>query len=346
LRYDFQGRIAERIDINDWSSDTAWLARCDPPNRWLSTNHLMGPGYWVWLIPLSSGSHSIGIVADASLHPLDSMNTFDKSMAWLQKHQPRLFDALDGKRDKLQDFAFFKRFSYGCKKVFSGRQRWALTGEAGLFADPFYSPGSDFIAISNTYVTELIGQDRAGGPTEMYAGIYEQIYFSLYRNMLSLYVDQYPIFGDAEVMPAKVIWDYTYYWGVMCQLFFQQRLTDVVQMGRMQKTLAKVQQLNVAVQAFLRAWSAAAKPHNPARMLDQARLDWFADLNRGLTDRLDPEGFDRRIETMLTRLDDLAVEIVARASRSCPGLDGTAVLSHISDRREPRTEPLLFANMV
>ena len=104
-------RIAERIDINDWSTDTAWLARCNPPNRWLSTNHLMGAGYWVWLIPLSSGSHSIGIVADAALHPLDSMNTFDKSMAWLQKHQPRLFEALDGKRDKLQDFAFFKRFS-------------------------------------------------------------------------------------------------------------------------------------------------------------------------------------------------------------------------------------------
>lgn len=338
-------RIAEQIDINDWSTDTAWLARCDPPNRWLSTNHLMGAGYWVWLIPLSSGSHSIGIVADASLHPLDSMNTFDKSMAWLQKHQPRLFDALDGKRDKLQDFAFFKRFSYGCKKVFSGRQRWALTGEAGLFADPFYSPGSDFIAISNTYVTELIAQDRAGGPTEMYAGIYEQIYFSLYRNMLSLYVDQYPIFGDAEVMPAKVIWDYTYYWGVMCQLFFQQRLTDVVQMGRMQKTLANVQELNVAVQAFLRAWSAAAEPHNPARMLDQARLEWFADLNRGLTDQLDRESFDRRIETMLARLDDLAVEIVARATRACPTLDGTAVMSRVSGGRKPRTKSLLFENM-
>ena len=77
-------------------------------------------------------------------------------MDWLERHQPRLFDALDGKRDLLQDFAFLRNFSYGCKQVFSG-ERWALTGEAGLFLDPFYSPGSDFIAIANTYICELVG---------------------------------------------------------------------------------------------------------------------------------------------------------------------------------------------
>ena len=59
-------RIGERIAIDDWSDDAAWRARCDPPARWLSTNHLVGAGYWAWLIPLASGSHSVGIVADAS----------------------------------------------------------------------------------------------------------------------------------------------------------------------------------------------------------------------------------------------------------------------------------------
>ena len=251
-------RIAERIDINDWSNDRAWLDRCNQPSRWLSTNHLMGKGYWAWLIPLASGSHSVGIAAGAKLHPINTINTFDKAMTWFEKHQPGLFEALDGKRDKLQDFAFFKRFSYGCEQVFSGQQRWALTGEAGLFLDPFYSPGSDFIAIANTFITELIAHDRDGGPVDMYANIYQQIYFSLYQNMLSLYVGQCKMFGDPEAVPVKVIWDYTYYWGVMCQLFFQNRLTDVVVMGRMQKTLAKVQKLNIAVQEFLRAWSAVS----------------------------------------------------------------------------------------
>ena len=42
-------------------------------------------------------------------------------------------------------------FSYGCKQVYSGADRWCLVGEAGAFLDPFYSPGSDFIAMANTF---------------------------------------------------------------------------------------------------------------------------------------------------------------------------------------------------
>jgi flavin-dependent dehydrogenase len=335
-------RISERIDINDWSDDRAWLDRCNPPNRWLSTNHLMGEGYWAWLIPLASGSHSVGIVADAQLHPIDTINTFDKAMTWFEKHQPRLFEALDNKRDKLQDFAFFKRFSYGCKQVYSGEQRWALTGEAGVFLDPFYSPGSDFIAIGNTFITELVAQDQAGGPVDMYANIYQQIYFSLYENMLPLYTGQYKLFGDPEVMPVKVIWDYTYYWGVMCQLFFQSRLTDVIAMGRMQKTLANVQQLNIAIQKFLLAWHNVSEQRNPAQMLDQSRLDWFAEMNRGLTDALDDAAFKQRMDDMLMQLDALAIEIVARATATHPSLDGSKVITFVNDNAR-RGASMLFA---
>ncbi|HKX44420.1 MAG TPA: FAD-dependent monooxygenase, partial [Burkholderiaceae bacterium] len=252
-------RIGAKVDVNDWADratpdGAAWLARCDPPNRWLSTNHLVGDGYWVWLIPLASGSHSVGIVADEALHPLDTLNSFDKAMAWLRVHQPRLHRDLEGKRDQLQDFAFFKHFSYGCKRVFNGSDRWALTGEAGLFLDPFYSPGGDFISISNTFVTELIAQDQPG-PGPRLAGLYERIYFLLYESWLPLYLNQYPLFGDPEVMPLKVLWDYTFYWGAMCPLFFQKRLTDVAAMTRLQKSLADAQAVNVAMQRFFRAWS-------------------------------------------------------------------------------------------
>ncbi|MBA4265848.1 MAG: halogenase, partial [Comamonadaceae bacterium] len=54
-------RIKDRIVLDEWSDNMAWRERCDPQARWLSTNHLVGTGYWVWLIPLSSGSHSVGI---------------------------------------------------------------------------------------------------------------------------------------------------------------------------------------------------------------------------------------------------------------------------------------------
>ncbi len=320
-------RISERIDVNDWSSSEPWLDRCTPRSRWLSTNHLVGEGYWAWLIPLASGSHSVGIVADAKLHPIEELNSFDKAMTWIEQHQPQLFDALDARRDRLQDFAFFKRFSYGCKKVFSGDGRWALTGEAGLFLDPFYSPGSDFIAISNTYITELIAIDRDGGATSMMAGIYEQIYFSLYRNMLTLYTDQYRIFGDPEVMPVKVLWDYAYYWGIMCQLFFQNKLIDVSCMARMRNKLGAIQTVNSEMQIFFRAWNAVSARRNPAQMLDQASLPWFAKLNKELRDNLNDEQFSTRIDEQLRQLHELAAEIVLIACRDYPAVESEKLLA-------------------
>ena len=317
-------RISERIDIDRWSDNLEWRARCNPQTRWLSTNHLVGAGYWVWLIPLASGSHSVGIVADPRLHPLESMNTFDKAMRWLATYQPRLFDALDGKRDRLQDFAFFRNFSYGCMQVFSA-QRWALTGEAGLFLDPFYSPGSDFIAISNTYITDLIARDRAGQPLAARAALYDQIYHSFYDSTLALYTDQYPLFGDPEVLPVKVIWDYAYYWGVLSQFFFQGRLTDLAAMGSLRDELAQCQALNLVVQTFLRAWSAFSEKRNPAVMLDQAALPWFAELNRSLGDTLDDAQFRARVRASTAQLHALAHEILARACGEHPGLDGAAL---------------------
>ena len=339
-------RIADRIDVNDWSTDEQWLDRCNPRSRWLSTNHLVGEGYWAWLIPLASGSHSVGIVADAKLHPIEQINTFDKAMAWLKTHQPQLFEALDARRDKLQDFAFFKRFSYGCKKVFAGADRWALTGEAGLFLDPFYSPGSDFIAISNTYITELIAIDQAGGATALMADIYEQIYFSLYQNMLTLYIDQYRIFGDPEVMPVKVLWDYTYYWGVMCQLFFQNKLIDVSCMARMRNKLAAIQVINGEMQLFFRAWNLVSAKRNPPQMLDQASLPWFAQLNKELRDDLSDAQFMTRIDQQLLQLHALAAEIVVASRKDYPALDTDALAAlldpEVYARAQNRGARLLF----
>lgn len=336
-------RMKERITIDDWSDDPAWRERCDPQARWLSTNHLVGAGYWVWLIPLSSGAHSVGIVADAKLHPLETMNTFDKAMDWLAQHQPRVFDELDGKRDQLLDFAFFRRFSYGCKQVFSS-QRWALTGEAGLFLDPFYSPGSDFIAIANTYICELVGRDRAGRPLGAHAKIYERIFHSFYDSTLALYSGQYAIFGDPEVLPVKVLWDYTYYWGVLAQFFFQRRIADLPAFSDLRAELAHCQALNLEVQSLLRTWSAArpaAHVPNPAGMLDQASLPWFSDLNKSLNDTLDDAGFRARIRFSTRQMSTLANEIADRALAgagvAAPLLRG--LLNAAAPTRQPPAAP-------
>jgi flavin-dependent dehydrogenase len=313
-------RIADRLVLDDWCDDPAWQERCHPRARWLSTNHLVGPGYWVWLIPLASGSHSVGIVADPRLQPLEEMDTFERAMDWLARRQPRLHEALAPRRHLLQDFRYLRRFSYGCRQVFSAG-RWALTGEAGLFLDPFYSPGSDFIAIANTYITDLVERDREGRALQTRARLYDETFHSFYETTLTLYQDQYALFGDPEVLPVKVVWDYAYYWGVLAPFFFHDRLTDLQALAGLRDTLAHTRVLNREVQSFLRRWSSASERLNAARMHDQAALPWFAALNRGLLDTLDDKAFRERIRTSCALLHALATEIRDRAALAYPALD-------------------------
>ena len=320
-------RVDGIVDPKDWSDDADWRSRCTPPDRWRSTNHMCGPGYWFWLIPLSSGAHSLGIVCDAAMHPLETMNTHDKAMAWLRTHQPRVADALERPEHRLQDFLFLRHFSHGCRQVFSG-DRWALTGEAGVFLDPFYSPGSDYIGISNTLICDLIAKDRDGHPFAPYAGIYQQLYFGFFENTMTLYRNQYALFGDAQVMPVKVIWDYTYYWALLAPLVCGGKLTEVSLLGRLRPQFERGRALNLALQALLRAWgeaNRAAGGPDPAaldgRLLDQFDIDWFHEMNRALHDTLDNAAFAQRVRDNVARMDWLAAEILQRARAVHPGID-------------------------
>ena len=180
-----------------------------------------------------------------------------------------------------------------------------------------------------------VARDREGKSLASHAGIYDQIYQSFYESTLALYVGQYPLFGDPEVLPVKVIWDYTYYWGILAQFFFHDRIADLGALSALREELAVCQRLNEEVQALLRQWSAAANPisqilqnadigwtaargpiANPAQMLDQAALPWFAELNRSLTDTLDDAAFRDRIRSGARQMQRLAAEIAERARRS------------------------------
>jgi hypothetical protein len=159
------------------------------------------------------------------------------------------------------------------------------------------------------------------------------VFHSFYESTLALYTGQYPLFADPEVMPVKVIWDYTYYWGVLSQLFFHDRLADLGSLARLRDELAHCQKLNLAVQDFLREWSAVSEKRNPAVMLDQAELPWFAELNRSLTDTLADGDFHARLQRSTGQLRNLAAEILARAQHQHPALRCDVLRALLDDAR-------------
>ncbi|MCB0337678.1 MAG: tryptophan 7-halogenase, partial [Bdellovibrionales bacterium] len=220
-------RLNTKVNIDHWSEDQDWRHGHEGQySRWFSTNHFMGQGYWVWIIPLSSGQTSIGIVADSGLHPLSTFNSKEKALDWLMQHEPQVGSEISSLSHLMTDFLAVKNFSHGAKEVFSPK-RWCLTGEAGVFLDPFYSPGSDFIAVSNTFVTDLIVRFFDGEDIGQRARIYSQLYLSYFQNTLPVYEGQYKLFGNPDLMPLKVIWDYATYWTQLAFIFMQGYLCDL-----------------------------------------------------------------------------------------------------------------------
>jgi flavin-dependent dehydrogenase len=276
-------RVAGHIKIDARSDSPAWHQRCVPGKRWLSTNHLMGQGYWVWLIPLASGNTSVGIVADPALHDISAVHDVGAALQWLQQQQPQCAAVL--KDCRVLDFRRLKNYSYGCKQVYSD-QRWALSGEAGIFTDPLYSPGSDFIAIGNTFITDLIKRDGNGESVRSRSRIYQEMYFSFYRTTLALYAGQYPGFGDSRLMALKTTWDYAYYWGILAWLYINDALSNIDLMRSLSKELMTAQLRNQSIQRSFKAYAAQSPPAEVrSRFIDQTQIPCLSEFNADLQKR-------------------------------------------------------------
>jgi len=306
-------RIGAEVCIDSWCEDPDWRARAGRvPRRWLSTNHLLGRGYWIWIIPLASGKTSIGIVADPRLHPLGEFSQFDRALDWITRHEPRCGEWLATTRDKLEDFRAIKRIAHGCKQVYSA-ERWAITGEAGVFLDPLYSPGIDYIAMANTQIASLIEQDRAGRPINLVAPRYQGLFLQLFHDNLATYQDQYPLFGNARVMSCKYVWDYALYWSFPALLYFNGKLTDPAFFARVGESIEKIRTLNRGMQDYLRDWD-EAEPACDARasFINQNEITILSQLNGELRDCLDDDALEARFRRNLRILEELAGEIRER----------------------------------
>src|SRR5579883_3166753 len=303
-------RINHEIDIDQWSDDPAWRGRLIEGRRWLSTNHLMGPGYWVWLIPLASGSTSIGIVTDAKMHPFEKMNRFEWAMAWLHEHEPQCAEKIEEHRDKLQDFRVMKDYAYSCEQVYSS-QRWCLTGEAGVFLDPFYSPGSDMIAISNGLIGDLIIRDLNGEDIEEQAAIHNQLFLLLVDSWFNVYNQQYPLMGNAQVMVAKVIWDTVVYWAVPGLLYFHDTLRRVMDIPGLLPQLLRFAEVSNRIQAFFREWHAIDQSEASDAFIVYYSFNFVPKLHIGLVAGLSDAELEARVIENVHFVEQLTGQMVS-----------------------------------
>jgi len=325
-------RVSTRVRIDDWSTDAAWRARVPSGLRWQSTNHLMGAGYWVWLIPLGSGSTSFGIVADGNMHPFHRINRFERAVDWLREFEPQCATVVEAHASQLEDFLALQHFAHGCGRVFSP-DRWALVGEAGVFTDPFYSPGSDFIAMGNDYVTDLIVRDANGEEITSRAEAFNTTYLRLYDAFIRLYDGQYPIMGNAQVMTAKVAWDNACYWSITALLFFQRRLRQPEFIASIEPLMRRFFVLHARMQQFFKAWDRADAGLYAQAAASVIDVGFLRRLQADLGDAvIDDEPLRRRLEANYALLESFARTWQAIAIGQAPALSRVAPTLQPGDR--------------
>jgi 2-polyprenyl-6-methoxyphenol hydroxylase-like FAD-dependent oxidoreductase len=188
---------------------------------WLATNHFCGEGFWFWVIPLQ-GKTSLGLVYDNTIFPRERVVTPQKLIEWVCQEFP-LF-ARDLPYRKILDYSGFKDYSYGCSRTIHP-SRWALTGEAGRFTDPLYSPGSDFIATHNTLILDAIlttDTDELASKCHLY----ELLVQSLYESLVPTYAISYDALGDQEAFVLKYTWELSAYFSFFVFPFINDLATD------------------------------------------------------------------------------------------------------------------------
>ena len=317
-------RLRGEIDVDDWSDNKEWKNYLEPKLRYHATVHFMDTGYWVWVIPLGSKNTSIGIVADPAIHPFENINTYEKALVWLEKNEPLCYKMLKprGEGDGLMDFRVLKHFAHDTGRLYSAN-RWGVTGEAGAFLDPLYSPGSDFIAMNNTWLSDLIIRDLKGEDITLRASIYEQSHMSHLENWIPIYQNKYLLMGNTQIMTIKISWDWAVYWAVPCLLFTNGAFTDLKILKDLfagDKSLGrKFGNLNKIIQDLFLAWLPYEKEIFSNKYVDAFDVKILKEFQKGMEAKLDSKELTEQIAKNIVTLEHIAATLYRFISHQAKG---------------------------
>ena len=216
---------------------------------WLATNHFCGEGFWFWVIPLHHKT-SLGLVYDNQIFPRERAATAKKLIEWVCEEFPLFARDLPNRR--ILDQSAIKDFSYDCVQTIN-RSRWALSGEAGRFTDPLYSPGSDLISLHNTLITDAIMTDE---PEELASKCwaYEQLMQVFYQGTVPAYAVTYDALGDQEAFVLKYVWELSVYFSFYVFPFINDLFTDRRFLFSYMRKFSRLGAINRNLQSLISAY--------------------------------------------------------------------------------------------
>ncbi len=210
--------------VKDWDGAPlrerfpSYAGACRTSRAW-ATNHLMGYGWWCWIIPLRGGDYSLGLVYDSRLF---TPPRGDSLAGRLQEHfrsHPVGRELLGDARLVGNDVRAYSALPYFSEEI--AGDGWGIVGDAAGFLDPLYSPGLDFCAFTARGIQGLVERSLAGEDISAAARIYNERFLFCYHSWFdAIYRDKYYYMGDAELMAAAFLLDVSsYHLGPVRQVF-------------------------------------------------------------------------------------------------------------------------------
>jgi len=187
--------------------------------RGTATNHLMGDGWWAWLIALKGGDVSIGVVFDQRRVNWPEGGTLAQRLKDFLMQHPVGRELMADAQWTDGDVHWRKNLPYSTT-TYAG-DGFSLVGDASAFLDPFYSPGMDWISFTATSTAELIlAQQRGENIAERVAAHNRTFVRSYERWFQAIYQDKYDYLGEYDLMRLAFLMDLgLYYVGVASQPF-------------------------------------------------------------------------------------------------------------------------------
>jgi flavin-dependent dehydrogenase len=206
---------AKDWDSYEWRERFPDYAAAARTGRGWATNHLMGHGWWCWIIPLKGGDVSAGVVYDSRLFQLpEGPNLGQRLHEHILRH-PVGREIFAAAKIVEGDVHAYSAMPYWSEQVCG--EGWALVGDAASFIDPLYSPGLDFCAYTTSVTVDLVARALAGEEVSARLKYYNEQFSIMYRLWFeTLYKDKYFYMGEADLMSAAFLLDVgTYFVGLV-----------------------------------------------------------------------------------------------------------------------------------
>ncbi|MGI9241637.1 MAG: NAD(P)/FAD-dependent oxidoreductase [Verrucomicrobiales bacterium] len=171
-----------------------------------ATNHLMGYGWWCWIIPLKNGDVSAGLTWDPRIFsPPEGKNLSERLLNHLTS-VPIGREIFANATVVPGDTRTYSKLPYYTTEAMG--DGWVCVGDAAGFMDPLYSQGLDYcshgVYTTHKIILDALGGKDVSGRISTFNEDYSNSYFRWYR---ALYENKYSYLGDAELMWAAFLLD-------------------------------------------------------------------------------------------------------------------------------------------